>query len=138
MDKLKKFLQTLTPISDREFEDSKQNFSIVHLKKGDCFIQQDKICKQIAFTIGSILLVVISCSREEFNRDIEIPDFNFPKTVVFEDSLSSYEIFEGPPSDLSPAEGFELLELSAVLFTDYAHKQRLIKLPVGTQMTKSS
>lgn len=94
--------------------------------------------KNFAFTIGLILLVIVSCDREEFNVNIEIPDFDFPKTVVFEDRLSSYEIFEGIPSNLSPSEGFELLELSAVLFTDYSHKQRLVKIPKGTQMTKSS
>lgn len=94
--------------------------------------------KNIAFTIGLILLVLISCRKEEFNRAIKIPDFNFPKTVVFKDSLSFYEIFEGIPANLSPSEGFELLELSSVLFTDYSHKQRLVKIPVGTQMAKSS
>lgn len=88
--------------------------------------------------IGLILIVAISCNKEEFNRDIEIPDFNFRKTVVFEDSLSSYEIFEGTPSNLTPTEDFKLLELSSVLFTDYSHKQRLVKIPGGTQMTKSS
>ena len=94
--------------------------------------------KNIAFIIGLILLLIISCGREEFNRNIEIPDFNFPTTVVFEDSLSSYGIFEGTPSNLYPSEGFELLELSSALFTDYSHKQRLVKIPSGTQMTKSS
>lgn len=94
--------------------------------------------KNIAFAIGLILLLIISCGKEEFNRNIEIPDFNFHKTVVFEDSLSAYEIFEGTPADLSPSEGFELLELSSVLFTDYSHKQRLVKIPEGTQMIKSS
>ena len=94
--------------------------------------------KYIASTIGLVILLIISCSTVEFNRDIEIQDFNFPKTVIFEDKLSYYEIFEGTPSNLSPAEGFELLELSSALFTDYSHKQRLVKIPVGTQMTKSS
>ena len=94
--------------------------------------------KNIAFIIGLILLLIISCGREEFNRNIEIPDFNFPTTVVFEDSLSSYGIFEGTPSNLYPSESFELLELSSALFTDYSHKQRLVKIPSGTQMTKSS
>lgn len=94
--------------------------------------------KNAILIAGVILIVVISCNKEEFNRDIEIPDFNFPKTVVFEDSLSSYEIFEGTPSNLTPTEDFELLELSSVLFTDYSHKQRLVKIPSGTQMIKSS
>jgi len=87
--------------------------------------------------IAMILLVIFSCGRQDFNGDIEIPNFNFAKTVVFEDSLSSYEIFE-VAGDLMPSEGFELLELSSVLFTDFSHKQRLVKLPEGTQMTKSS
>jgi uncharacterized repeat protein (TIGR03806 family) len=93
--------------------------------------------KNIAYITGLILLVIISCSKEEFDRNIEIPNFNFPKTMVFEDSLSVYNIFQGNPTDLQPSNGFELLELSSVLFTDYSHKQRLVKIPVGTQMTKS-
>lgn len=93
--------------------------------------------KNTAYITGLILLVIISCSKEEFDRNIEIPNFNFPKTMVFEDSLSVYNIFQGNPTDLQPSNGFELLELSSVLFTDYSHKQRLVKIPVGTQMTKS-
>lgn len=93
--------------------------------------------KNIAYITGLILLVIISCGKEEFDRNIEIPNFNFPKTMVFEDSLSVYNIFQGNPTDLQPSNGFELLELSSVLFTDYSHKQRLVKIPVGTQMTKS-
>ena len=93
--------------------------------------------KSIILIVLLILAVIISCSKEEFNRDFEIPDFNFLKTVVFEDSLSSYEIFDGTPSYLTPTEDFELLQLSSVLFTDYSHKQRLVKIPAGTQMTKS-
>ena len=95
--------------------------------------------KHFAFIIGLILLISASCcDREAFDVKIRIPEFNFPKTVVFEENLSSYVIFEGPPSRLSPSEGFQLLELSSVLFTDYAHKQRLVKIPLGTRMTKSS
>ena len=49
MNNLKTFLQSLTPISDKEFEDSKSNFRIIHLKKGDYFVQPGKICRHIAF-----------------------------------------------------------------------------------------
>lgn len=35
MDKLKTILQSLTAMSDKEFEDSKSDFYTVHLKKGD-------------------------------------------------------------------------------------------------------
>jgi uncharacterized repeat protein (TIGR03806 family) len=80
---------------------------------------------------------MISCNRDD-DREIEIPDFNFPTTVNFEDSLSEYYIFRGQASDLMPNHGYEVLELNSILFTDYAHKQRLVKLPTGTQMTRSS
>ncbi len=80
--------------------------------------------------------MVSSCEKDKFDdREVEIPEFNFQKTVVFKDSLSLYEIFHGTPSDLIPSAHFELLELSAALFTDYSHKQRLVKIPDGTQMT---
>lgn len=80
----------------------------------------------------------MSCidNNRRFDREVEIPDFNFPTTVVFEDSLSAYQIFEGTPIDLIPTNDFKLLELTSILFTDYAHKQRLVKVPAGTQMTK--
>lgn len=67
---------------------------------------------------------------------VVIPDFNFPKTIVFADSLSAYNVFQGIPSELVPSADFELLELSSSLFTDYSHKRRLVKLPNGAQLTR--
>ena len=52
--------------------------------------------------------------------------------------LSDYNIFQGNQSDLIPTNGFELYEISTQLFSDYAEKQRLIKIPVGSKMTASS
>lgn len=85
--------------------------------------------------IGLLTFAIISCN-DDGDFQVEIPDFNFPQTIVFEDSLSAYSIFKDTPSDLIPADDFQLLELSAILFTDYAHKQRLVKVPEGTQMTR--
>ncbi|HVU54233.1 MAG TPA: hypothetical protein VHD83_04225 [Puia sp.] len=51
--------------------------------------------------------------------------------------LSEYHIFEGSPSDLKPAAGFTMYDLATTLFTDYAEKQRLIKLPPGSQLRKT-
>lgn len=87
--------------------------------------------------VGFLFLLIIACrDNNDFGFEVEIPDFNFPKTVVFEDSLSAYHIFEGSLADLIPSTDFQLLELSSILFTDYAHKQRLVKIPEGTQMTR--
>lgn len=45
--------------------------------------------------------------------------------------ISDYKIFTGEPVALTPGNGFQLYELATGLFTDYAEKQRLIKLPAG-------
>jgi uncharacterized repeat protein (TIGR03806 family) len=92
--------------------------------------------KNVSIAMVLFLFAIISCTREEFSQDIQIPDFNFPKTIVFEDSLSAYEVFVGAPSDLVYSEDFELLELTSILFTDYAYKQRLVKIPMGTKMMR--
>ena len=49
--------------------------------------------------------------------------------------LSDYPIFHGNPSDLVPDGDFQLYELATRLFTDYAEKQRLLKIPVGFKMS---
>jgi len=98
----------------------------------------NKMGKKGVYVLGIVLMVFVACGDNDFDGDVEIPDFNFPKTVVFEDSLAAYNIFKGNPANLVPAEGFELLELSSKLFTDYAHKQRLVKIPEGTQAERQS
>jgi uncharacterized repeat protein (TIGR03806 family) len=49
--------------------------------------------------------------------------------------LSSYGIFTGNIANLSPSSSYNLYELSSTLFSDYAHKQRLIYIPTGKSMT---
>lgn len=80
---------------------------------------------------------LFSCNQEE-NNEVRIPNFNYPESITFESSLSAYNIFDGVASDLSPSSEYHLLELSSVLFTDYAYKQRLVKLPSGEKMSKLS
>lgn len=83
-----------------------------------------------------LLLSLESCVNDNGFGDVTIPDFDFPSTVIFEENLSAYNIFEGNSQDLVPMSDFHLLELNAPLFTDYAKKQRLIKVPAGTEITK--
>ena len=49
--------------------------------------------------------------------------------------LSDYNIFTGDPAALTPGNGFQLYVLATGLFTDYAEKQRLIKLPANQKIT---
>lgn len=66
MNKLKEFLQTLTSISNKEFQDSKDSFSEVHLKKGDFFVRQGKICREIAFiNSGTLRTFYLNDKAEE-------------------------------------------------------------------------
>ncbi len=48
--------------------------------------------------------------------------------------LSDYNIFTGDPAALTPGNGFHLYELATGLFTDYAEKQRLIKVPASQKI----
>ncbi|MEP2935883.1 MAG: hypothetical protein ABJM06_14270 [Gilvibacter sp.] len=49
--------------------------------------------------------------------------------VSFLATLSEMDLFDGELSALTPKDGVYLYELHSTLFTDYAKKQRLIKLP---------
>lgn len=99
---------------------------------------QKKLKKFWPYTL-LLLILFYSCERDDFrNNRVEIPNFNLASTVTFEDRLSAYSIFEGLPANLNPTNGFQNLSINAKLFTDYAYKQRLIKIPKGTQLNRLS
>ena len=85
---------------------------------------------------GLIFLMLSSCedAYNKYDDEVTIPDFNFPQTVVFEPMLSAYGIYDGAPVDLIPSSDYHLLELSSTLFTDYAHKPRLLHVPHGSMI----
>lgn len=55
-------------------------------------------------------------------------------TMEFPERLSSFGLFKGAMSQLLPSDSATVLELSSTLFTDYAEKQRLLKLPRETKL----
>jgi uncharacterized repeat protein (TIGR03806 family) len=59
---------------------------------------------------------------------------NIDNGISFNAKLSFYKLFKGKMSNLEPDDGVETLQLSSALFTDYAEKLRLIKLPKGKQV----
>jgi len=71
------------------------------------------------------LLYVCVCNRKSRIEN---------SSSVLPESLSAFNLFEGDMSLLKPAKGVQLYELSSVLFTDYAEKQRLTKLPPGKKV----
>lgn len=94
--------------------------------------------KTVFSIIGFVVIMIIACQSDQIrpNHEVSIPDFNFPETIVFEEKLSAYNIFEGNAADLIPASDYQLVELSAILFTDYSQKQRLLKVPAGEKMLR--
>ncbi len=92
--------------------------------------------RKIVYIVGLVILIVSACRDNDQDFKVQIPDFNFSQTVTFETSLLAYDIFEGTISDLKPIDSFEILKLSSSLFTDYAHKQRLVKVPAGKKLKR--
>lgn len=48
--------------------------------------------------------------------------------------LSEYQLFEGPLAEQQPAKGVFVYQLNAELFSDYASKLRLVKMPNNTKV----
>ncbi len=57
--------------------------------------------------------------------------------LTFKTLLSEMGVFTAINDNITPASGVQLYEINSTLFTDYAKKQRLIRLPEGTTMTSN-
>ncbi len=60
-----------------------------------------------------------------------------PVVYEFKPNLSQMRIFRGPLSNLTPSPYAFEYDLNSRLHTDYAHKQRLIAMPLGTSMVSN-
>jgi CRP-like cAMP-binding protein len=121
MNKLKEFLQTLAPITHQEFEDSFGKFYKIHLKKDDFFIQQGKICRQIAYiNHGTLRTFYLNEKAEEITS-----------CFCTENSLTtSYKSFIlQEPSQLS----IQALEETELLAINYDHLQELYRTSIAWQ-----
>ena len=86
-----------------------------------------KIISSIVLIISVQVVLFQSCSKDGL--------VHIDNNIQLLPELSDYNIFQGIPSNLNPSPDFHLYELSTQLFTDYAEKQRLIKIPAGTKMS---
>lgn len=94
-----------------------------------------KMKKYFILSLSVLALLIASCGSDDDGyvaTDDGEPDPIVPLT--FETNLSDMEVYSGLLSDLTPAEDVHLFELNSKLFTDYAHKQRLLRLPDGEAM----
>ena len=84
------------------------------------------------------LFLITSCSKNDDDRVSEYTSIISQETINFEEKLSQHKIFKGNPSELIPNDKFEVLELNSKLFTDYSYKQRLVNIPDGKTIEKTS
>lgn len=89
------------------------------------------LSKQIIIS-GMIFLFITTVSTVSCKKDELLPDQNNQEMLP---KLSDYKIFQGSPANLIPANDYKLYEMSSQLFTDYAEKQRLIKVPGTANLT---
>lgn len=80
-------------------------------------------------TLLALLIQIQSCEKDGL--------LSLDNNKEFLPKLSEYKIFQGNPSDLLPTSDFNYYEISTTLFTDYAEKQRLIKIPKGSSLRAS-
>ena len=91
---------------------------------------------RLGWALGAVLSTV-GCSPWDGRREPDPydVDFDIPRTETFANALSDYDLYEEPLAALRPARGVLPYELSSELFTDYAHKQRLLWIPEGSSIT---
>jgi len=58
-------------------------------------------------------------------------DFEIPRSEAFPPVLSAFGLYRAPMAALQPSEGVVAYGLASALFTDHAHKQRLLRVPDG-------
>ncbi|HAP62827.1 MAG TPA: hypothetical protein DCR93_26135, partial [Cytophagales bacterium] len=89
----------------------------------------DKRVLFLSLPFLTFLILHVTCSS--------IHDIPIPSTARFEQNLSDYAIYQGEMKDLVPTAEYTLLELNSPLFSNYSKKQRLVRLPTGTQMEQN-
>ncbi|WP_299101811.1 hypothetical protein [uncultured Winogradskyella sp.] len=82
------------------------------------------------FGLLAILLSFVSCEKDDSITPVESPIV----VAQFQTNLSDLNLFLGNLDELNITDKAFEYNLNTTLFTDYAHKQRLIALPEGTSM----
>lgn len=113
MDKFKQFLKNSASITDKEFADTITFFTEKSLKKGDFFVEQDKVCRHIAFIVkGTLRMFYINNKGEETTSC-------FCTENSFTTSYKSFILQQ--PSNLS----VQAIEDTELLVIDYNNLQKL-------------
>lgn len=86
----------------------------------------------------SFYITALDAENNESAPSNTVDAFTVTQPLSFLPLLSEMGVFTGNLSNLTPAAGVQLYEINSTLFSDYAHKQRLIRLPEGQSMRYNS
>ena len=115
MIKFKQFLKSISTISDKEFEETISYFSEKQLQKGDFFVKQFSVCRQVGFIVkGTIRIYYINQKDEETT-------YGFCQENCLTTSVKSF--ISQTPSDLI----LQALEDTDLLTIDYDKLNLLYK-----------
>lgn len=87
-----------------------------------------------AGTAYSFYITALDAEENESEISNIVETFTVQEPLSFLPLLSEMGVYSGNLSELNPENGVQLYEINSSLFTDYAHKQRLIRLPEGQSM----
>lgn len=113
MNQLKTSLQSITTISDEEFENANTYFREVRLEKGESLLQEGNVCKQMAFVTRGVLRTFY------LNHKAQEITHCFRTAGMFASAYRSFVLQE--PSFLS----ITALEYVELILIDYDHLQKL-------------
>ena len=85
-------------------------------------------------TMYSFYVTAIDAAGNESVASNSTSVTTYGTPLQFTPTLSELGFFQGTMSDLIPADDVQLYEIRTTLFTDYAAKQRLVKIPFGQAM----
>ena len=87
------------------------------------------ISNLIDYTQYSVFVTALDAQGNESEISNTITCTFVGTSLEFKSTLSEMGIYAGDLADLEPADGVQLYELNTILYTDYAKKQRLVRLP---------
>jgi len=91
--------------------------------------------KYFIFSFAVLALIVAACGSDDDGYVATDDGDPEPEaSLTFKTNLSDMGVYTGNLSNLTPEEDVYLYDLNSRLFTDYAHKQRLIRMPEGEAM----
>jgi uncharacterized repeat protein (TIGR03806 family) len=92
-------------------------------------------CIIVKFSVTLVFPVSLLIAAMLYLTSCGSSDEAIDNTISFHSTLSEYGLYKPGMSDLIPEKGVEIYDIASALFTDYAEKQRLLKIPQGKRVT---